>query len=593
MIDFQKRAQDFQAQASRLKPRSRNLALIRAGIFIFILLIWFYPDLGGEKYLIALLAVALFLLTINKHQQVNRKIKLLETLGDINEGEYRRSQLDFRGLPTGSSYQDPKHPYQTDLDIFGNHSLFQLLNRCVLQGSEERLAEALSTKATPEEIKLRQEALQELKPKLDWNQQFSAEAQISLEKEQDPTSGLQELKTFIEHPFTPRYMLLRTVLACLAIVCTVLIAVGVVWFDLAYQWFYTLLITNLPVLGITAQYLHQQMKGMMLSYNLVHTYSGMIQLIENTDFQSTKLVQIQQNLQGKNSQRASLAVRDLARIIHFLDSRSNMLYVVLNFTFLLDVFLLRRWYHWKQKHQNELFHWLDQVHEMELLLSLTGLQHTHPHFIFPELTDKPYTFHATALGHPLIAESEKVRNDYTIQQAGAIDIITGSNMSGKSTFERTVGVNMVLAQLGAPVDATVMKMSSFQVFTSMRSQDDLASHTSSFYAELKRLRQLIDLTETGQPIFILLDEILKGTNSMDRQKGAQALALKLSHLSCSGMISTHDLQLGELAADNPHFRNFSFNSVIEGDKILFDYILTPGICKSFNASQLMKNMGLM
>lgn len=270
-----------------------------------------------------------------------------------------------------------------------------------------------------------------------------------------------------------------------------------------------------------------------------------------------------------------------------------MLYIMVDVAFLLDAYLLVDLFFWKKENQNYVEDWLEIVNEMECLISLAGFSRSNPNYTFPTITEKTYYFKAIALGHPLIPKDQKVTNDYSIDGKGCVDIITGSNMSGKSTFQRTIGINMVLAQMGAPVNAKELTMGLTDIFTSMRTKDNLAENTSSFYAELKRIRQLLDRLESSEVTFFLLDEILKGTNSEDRQKGAIAIAKKLTQKPAFGLISTHDLMLGSLATDDPHIRNFSFNSEIDGNKIAFDYKISEGLCKSFNASKLMENMGIM
>ncbi|MDX5349072.1 MAG: DNA mismatch repair protein MutS, partial [Hymenobacteraceae bacterium] len=258
-----------------------------------------------------------------------------------------------------------------------------------------------------------------------------------------------------------------------------------------------------------------------------------------------------------------------------------------------DFYWMWRLERWKKQSVPNLEPAIAALAEVETLSSFSAFWYANPSNILPNLSDTPFEVTAESLGHPLIIKDDRVVNDFEMAGAGKTVVITGSNMSGKSTFLRTVGLNVVLALAGAPVAARKFTVYPMQVFTSMRTADDLSESTSSFYAELKRLRLLLDLTETGQPVLYLLDEILKGTNSHDRHLGAVSLVRQLQRQNQSGLISTHDLALGELAQQSPEtIRNYSFNSHIEANKIIFDYHLTPGICRSFNASQLMKQMGI-
>jgi DNA mismatch repair ATPase MutS len=234
--------------------------------------------------------------------------------------------------------------------------------------------------------------------------------------------------------------------------------------------------------------------------------------------------------------------------------------------------------------------WFRNIAELEVLGSTALHAYANPDHSYPELSEQPMEWSAEELGHPLIPPSERVCNDYQMNDTSPLAIVTGSNMSGKSTFLRTVGINTVLAYSGAPVAAGKLRLGMFRLFTAMRTEDDLSSNISSFYAELKRIKALLDSLD-DRPTLCLLDEILKGTNTEDRHRGAKGLLRQLSEASVAGLVSTHDLALGRWGEDNG-FANFSFNSSITDAQIHFDYRITPGICHSFNASQLMKNMGI-
>jgi DNA mismatch repair ATPase MutS len=267
--------------------------------------------------------------------------------------------------------------------------------------------------------------------------------------------------------------------------------------------------------------------------------------------------------------------------------------LVINAILMWDFYWMFRLENWKKNVAQNLEHVLDVIAETEALASLAAFQFANPDYAVPHLSPEPFMLEAESLGHPLIFTTDRITNSFKTTGAGKTCIITGSNMSGKSTFLRTVGINLVLAQAGTAVSARRMLFNPVQVYTAMRTEDNLAESTSSFYAELKRLRMLLDISATGQPVFYLLDEILKGTNSGDRHAGAKALIRQLHRRYASGLVSTHDLELGAMQQEHPDYiTNYSFNSTIDGDKISFDYKLHAGICKSFNASKLMQLMGI-
>jgi DNA mismatch repair ATPase MutS len=266
---------------------------------------------------------------------------------------------------------------------------------------------------------------------------------------------------------------------------------------------------------------------------------------------------------------------------------------VLNAILMWDFFWMYRLERWKKQVAPELEHILDVVAQTEALASFAAFAFAYPTYALPAISEVPFVVDGEELGHPLIFSTQRITNDFKMAGAGRTCIITGSNMSGKSTFLRTLGINMVLALAGSVVCARRFELYPVQVFTAMRTEDNLAESTSSFYAELKRLRQLLELSASDTPVYYLLDEILKGTNSRDRHEGAKALIRQMHTRNASGLVSTHDLELGAMQQEHPEYiTNYSFNSTIEGDQIFFDYRLQPGICRSFNASKLMQLMGI-
>jgi hypothetical protein len=328
-------------------------------------------------------------------------------------------------------------------------------------------------------------------------------------------------------------------------------------------------------------------------YEAMQSYTDQLKHLEAHTFKAPLLEEIRTKLYKGNTP-ASAAIGKVATIIDYFSWRlSTLMSFFLNTILMWDFVWIYRIESWKAQHLDQVENSLDLLAEFEALSSMAAFQYAQPEFAIPELSTVPFTFNAERLAHPLIFTVERIANDFQMQGAGKTMVVTGSNMSGKTTFLRTVGINMVLGLMGAPVCARRMTLAPAQVYTAMRTADNLAENTSSFYAELKRLRILLNLTEGEEPVFYLLDEILKGTNSRDRHAGAMALIRQLHRRNASGLISTHDLELGAMEQELPDsVENYSFNSTIEGDKILFDYTLQRGICRSFNASKLMQLMGI-
>ncbi len=594
---YEQRVAGFTTELNALNRSANQLSVFRGISFLFgfLTLVAFLSTLDAVNWVWLLLTTVIGLIfyrVVMLHTQKLHQISKLESLIELNKQEIKRIDLDLSGIENGSEHLDPEHPYHLDLDIFGNHSLFQLINRCQIPESKTMLAGWLSQKASIEEIQQRQEATRELSDDINWYQNLMAMADISLKKrgKREPEVSQKMLMEWANLDYSITIGIGLKVLAIAATILSVALVTSVIALPLTYHWLYLLIVPNGLLLGYSVKHLNKLSKGLDKAYYLITTYLKTIPLIEERDFKSTKLKHLQGKL--KNDIQASGAIKKLKNLVYRLSVRGNMLYPILDGLFLLDAYLLIDLFAWKAKHQYHIKEWLKVINETECLISLAGFSHIHPDYTFPEVTDQQFKFTARDLGHPLIPEDELVKNDYEINGRGSIDILTGSNMSGKSTFERTVGVNMVLAQLGAPVHASSFAMGLTDIFTSMRTVDDISKHTSSFYAELKRINQLLEAAKSGPATFVVIDEVLKGTNSEDRHIGAVALVKKLNSLNTFGIISTHDLSLGKETQNAPGIRNFSFNSDIKGDKILFDYKLTPGLCKSFNASKLMEKMGI-
>ncbi|MEP4534341.1 MAG: hypothetical protein ABJ004_14715 [Cyclobacteriaceae bacterium] len=595
MIDaFKDRFDSFHQQQQGLEKTSSRLSWARTILFLSIISLVIYGlSSDSPVALIALIPVGIsFYYMVIKHRKVERALTINQTLKDINLEEIKRIQLDLHDFEGGEAYIAEDHPYQQDLDIFGRHSIYQLLSRCEMPDSKHMLGTWLSGPADLQTIKQRQESASELSSKLDWRQSFQANNRINLNKKKksNPHLSNKDILDWAKKDEPSFNTKLWRIIAYLMGFLVVLSAYLIFAEGVVYHIIYPTVIINGIILGSTIKRLNTVAHGIDHAHYMIETYAQSLNMIEKESFTSEHLKTLQNKLIGEK-QSSTSAIRSLSRLSHRLSSRSNMLYGVLDGLFLLDVHLVGNLLDWKKDNHLKIQTWFEVVNEMECLLSVASLLHAHPEYKFPTMVDQPFHFKCEKIGHPLIKTAEKVKNDYSITGKGSVDIITGSNMSGKSTFQRTIGLSMVMAQCGCPVDAASLEMGPVQVFTSMRTKDNLEEHTSSFYAELRRISQLLELASQQNTTFFVLDEILKGTNSDDRHKGSIALVRKLTDKNAFGMVSTHDLELGKIATSG--VRNFSFNSKILNNEIIFDYTLTEGLCQSFNASKLMENMGIL
>jgi len=358
---------------------------------------------------------------------------------------------------------------------------------------------------------------------------------------------------------------------------------------LHFQWWFLALGFNLVLLGARAKVLRAQHSKLGQISNLMSSFSSLINSLEAHTFQSSYAKAFFQKYKLNNE--VGKKINSLAEILSALDQASNVVaLVVLNGLFHYHLFQLRKLANWHRNFAKELPDWLDGLYEFEAHLSMANYQANHPDFVYPELNEKPI-LKARNLGHPLISSGQRVANDILYDKEKYI-ILTGSNMSGKSTFLRTLGVNMLLAQVGTKVCAEEMHCYPFQILSSMNPHDDLRGDTSYFQAEVLRLKSLLDRLQEGRISFFLLDEILRGTNSNDKQEGTRGFLAKIEELPARGIIATHDVEIAHLADYNDLFRAAFFESRVQGEKLLFDYKLREGICKTPNASLLMKQYGL-
>ena len=608
---YQDKVQGYKTSAASFVPELNSLSYTRLAIFlitgVLIMLFaasgWIVPVVGT-----ALLGVVLFVLTLRSYNRIAAEKKRTEHLIQINEAELRRIDNDLSAFPTGTEFLHRDHDYAGDLDVFGHHSLFQLINRTTTQSGARLLADWLSAPsddqaALPETITERQAAVRELAAKIDWRQEFQASGM----QFESTNSDYDLLLKWIEEPaqFLPSRKNLFTISLSLATVSSIALAYFLYHFlfhlpELSGIHLLPLVLTQI-INSIYLRKFGHAAEHIILSternIGILGAYQSLIETVEKQSFEAKRLRELHAVLTGAGSP-AAFEIGALKRILEIFQQKGmrntigkNAFYGMVNNLWLIDVHLILKTEDWKSRNRDHIRPWIAAVSELEALASIAGFAHANPRYTFPEITTEPYLIDFRAVGHPLLKQKKRISNDFTMNGRGATTMITGSNMAGKSTFLRTVGINLVLAFAGAPCCASYARVSPLRIFTSMRTQDNLEESVSSFYAELQRIEQLLRLVGEGEPIFFLLDEMFKGTNSQDRFRGGVSLIRQLGELNAFGMISTHDLDLAKLTKDLA-IENFSFNSVISDGQISFDYRLTPGICTDFNASELMKRSGI-
>lgn len=587
---FRERFGNFQKRNIELKKLSTQYAWGRV-IFFFACIAGVVVmadnklSAGILFFIIAFLAG--FLILLKRHQQVKKEQRFNEEMADINQEEIKRLEGDYSSFDQGDEFITPTHNYHIDLDVFGKYSIFQLINRTSTSFGRNLLAKWLSTPAPKISILQRQEAIKELGPKLDWRQKLQAHGRGGTQEKTETKYLFEWIKEDNSIKGNSFYKGALLVMPLATLTTIVLSVISIVPSGIPLL----LIVANIVILGTVFNRAKDIFEKTISSNDALKAYQAQISMIEEEAFESTYLNSLKSKF-VHDQMKASKVIRQLQFILDNLHNRANMMYHIFNVLFIIDVYWIIKAEEWKENTKSDIEPWFETIGELECLASLAGFHFAKPHYAFPTISEVPFTIEGEGVGHPMIKETSRVNNAFDFSGKGGICLITGSNMSGKSTFLRTVGVNAVLGLMGAPVCAEGFTVSNLKVFTSMRTQDDLEESVSSFYAELKRLKQMIETIDGSTPVLFMVDEVLKGTNSEDRHKGAAALIRQLNKTDAFGFVSTHDIALGNITNELQGVKNYSFNSIIEGDEIIFDYTLTEGICKSFNATKLMQKMGI-
>ncbi len=581
----------FKHALQEVKKRSRIISLIRILVFLITVIGIYVSVAYGFKTIAFLftLGFILFVYLVRVHADLEKKRKRYETLININETELRLLVGNTTDMDTGKEFLYSSHPYNEDLDIFGSRSLFQLINRSATTVGRSLLAYRLNNLITDKNTLIaRQNAISELSEKPDWRQNFQAIGNIFIE-EKGAQKGLLDWAKTIDIKFdTLFYRIMLVINPLLGFGVLTLISYGI----FTLNSFLLFLLLPLVIVGTKMGVINKIHAKVSKKSGLLLKYSKLFDLISNEEFNSDLLISIKKSISGKHS--AHKAVKDLSKITKSMDYRLNMLVgISLNIFFLWDIRQAIKIERWKRSNSVYMENWFDRLSAIDELQSFAGFAFNFPNSVFPKYNTNGFEITASNVSHPFIAQSKCVGNDISFKGWKQFQIITGANMAGKSTYLRTTGINMILSMTGSVVLADEFTIKPVEIFTGIKTTDSLQDGESYFFAELKRLKELIDKLESGQKLFVILDEVLRGTNSADKQKGSMALISQLIKLSASGMIATHDLALGSLIDEFPeNITNKRFEVEINNNELVFDYKLKEGISQNLNATFLMKKMGI-
>ncbi|OYU55097.1 MAG: hypothetical protein CFE25_09030 [Chitinophagaceae bacterium BSSC1] len=575
-----------QTQLSQLKKRISLVALLRLACFlVFAFTIYqLFHGVTTVNVIIALLSLAGFLASISWFVNLQNQQAALRSLLEVLQNELVCLEAGTNLFDNGAGFEDGQG-YWSDLDIFGKGSLYHYLNRTSTIYGAQTLAGQLQKALEPEDIIQHQIAIASYGQQIKLVESMIAASRqrktelVSLDKVADwlKTKNQLQAKKWLQ---ILRYLIpvLNLFLLIHALISS---NPGLLGLSFVLGWF---------IIGIHGKYLQSGFQAFENKQALLQQYGWLLEKFQDVDSQDSTLLR-----QYKESaQKASVAIAELTKLSNRIDQRLNLFAIMIFNPYLLfDIQNMWALENWKTKHQADFQFWLALVGKIELLNCFAVYRFQHPNDCTPTISDKPLYLSAKNLSHPLIAESKRVGNDLAMGSPEKLFLITGSNMSGKTTFLRAIGMNLVMAQAGLPVAATQFEFSPMQIFSSIRISDSLAENTSYFMAELKKLQALKIGVQSSTASLVLIDEILRGTNSEDKYHGSAEFVKELMAMECLSLFATHDLKLGAMEQDYPGIlANYCFESLIENNNLFFDYTIRKGIAQNKNASFLMKQMGI-
>lgn len=572
----------FSVILSSLKKKLSVSSLLRLSVFLLTVFgIYFFFGNLNIVIPIVLAGLILFTFLVSKHNDLlYKKDKTIKFIG-INQLEIDVISGDLSKLSEGKEFLDPDHYFSYDIDLFGEGSFFQFVNRTATKNGKQKLAKILAANEI-DHITDKQEALKELAEKPEWRQDYLATAEM-IRVDTDSESILNWMKNY--EFFVPKsFSFIPAIFSLISLLIFIGLSMDLIPFSVVLLWFFVgLSIVFFYVKKIND--LYDKSNKVKSNFNQYHK---LLDLIEKQEYKAKNLVEKQNEIRSEK-EKASVIFKKFSKILDAFDQRNNMIFGILGNGFLLwDLQQSFRIEKWLKKYHDKVEHWFDVIAYFDAQNSLANYVFNHPEYIFPKILEEEKVIDSKELGHPLINSKQRIDNDFTIAEKEFF-IITGANMAGKSTFLRTVSLSIVMSNIGLPVCSKKFLYHPIKLITSMRTSDSLSKDESYFFSELKRLKFIVDEISKDR-YFIVLDEILKGTNSTDKAIGSKKFVIRLVNSGSTGIIATHDLSLCEIEKDLTQIRNKYFDAEIVDDELIFDYRLKQGICKNMNASFLLKKM---
>jgi hypothetical protein len=579
---YSKQKIELEKEAAVFKKKLFNVGVFRFAVFVvtsFLLYLTFGDFF--TVFTIAFLGIVLFSFLVVKYINLKREKDIIEAKLEINKTEIKVLNRDFYHLDSGEEFVNPLHFYSNDIDLFGKGSFFQYLNRTATNDGKVVLADTFTENKTVAILE-KQNALKELSEKVVWRQHFSALASLVTVK---ITS--KSIVNWISNYTSvfPKYLKnIQVGFSIISLALIGLVSFGVISISYLIIWFFI----GVFIVGRFLKRTNNLYSETDKVRETFKQYHQLLNEIENEEFTSEILKQKQQVIKSENK-KAALIFKEFSKILDAFDQRNNLIIAVFgNGFFLAEIHNAYKVEKWISNYKHTAEKWFEVVAFFDAQNSLANFQFNHPDFVYPEINSEKEVIIGSNLGHPLLKADKRIDNNFTVDDEQFF-IITGANMAGKSTFLRTVSLSIVMANCGLPVCAERFQYSPIKLITSMRTSDSLTEDESYFYSELKRLKFIVDEIKV-EKYFIILDEILKGTNSKDKAIGSKKFVEKLTKSKSTGIIATHDVSLCELENEFSEIKNYYFDAEIINDELHFDYTFKNGVCKNMNASFLLKKM---
>lgn len=572
----------LEEELKAVKNKLSNLSVLRLIVFLLTSFgVYFLFDNLINVGIIAFVGIVVFWILLVKYLDAKEVKALLVSKIEINAKEIKVQQGDFSFFDEGREFIDGAHVFSNDIDLFGRGSFFQYVNRTATDEGATTLAKTF-TENKITDIPKKQEAIKDLAEKVQWRQHFSALA--GLVKVRYPAKQIVKYIQSYEAVFPKLVTVLPIVFSLTSIVLIALTAFQMISFTVLTVWFFL-------GLGLTGRYIKKTQKIYTNAGKAKGTfkqYHQLLQQIETVEFTAETLQEKQKIIQSESTKASEIFMK-FSKILDAFDQRNNLFVLLIgNAFFLWDLKNAVKAEQWIESYKHTVRQWFEVIAFFDAENSLANFCFNHPTYTFPKIEKGSTIIKSSQLGHPLLKSEKRIDNDFTITDKEFF-IITGANMAGKSTFLRTVSLSIVMSNIGLPVCAKEFEYMPIKLITSMRTSDSLTDDESYFYSELKRLKFIVDSIVT-EDYFVILDEILKGTNSKDKAIGSKKFVEKLLGSQSTGIIATHDVSLCELESDFTEIKNYYFDAEITNDELYFDYLFKKGVCKNMNASFLLKKM---